>query len=102
MEQVTEAAQGKLHPSVAAALRPLAQLFWRQGDSGTALALQTHACSVLDADGAHALSGEPCLPGKGGNTQACSHAHRLGTPDQLLKPSPAARAAEPCLNLVLS
>ena len=54
---MTQAAQGEQHPSVAHALKPLAQLFWRQGDNETAVALQSHACSISDADGAHALSG---------------------------------------------
>ena len=54
---------------MAAALKPLAQLFWRQGDAETAVALQRYACSVLDADAAHALSGE--LPISSGSACSC-------------------------------
>ena len=56
--QMTQAAQGPLHPAVAAALKPLVQLFWRQGDASTAVALQQHACAVLDSEASHAISGE--------------------------------------------
>ena len=60
--QVTQAAQGPMHPSVAASLKPLAQLFWRQGDPDTAVALQRHSCDVLDAEASIAMSGE-CVHG---------------------------------------
>ena len=54
---MTEAAQGPLHPSTAAALKPLMQLFWREGEADTAIALQRHVCSVLEAEASHAISG---------------------------------------------
>ena len=48
-EQVTQAAQGDQHPSVAHALKPVAQLFWQQGDDSTAVALlRCFRCGYLN------------------------------------------------------
>ena len=60
--QMSQAAQGPLHPSAAAALKPLVQLFWREGDASTAMALQQHACGILDSEASQAASGMslPC------------------------------------------
>ena len=56
--QVTQAARGPLHPTVAAALKPLVQLCWEAGHLDTAVALQQHACAVLDYEASLAISGD--------------------------------------------